>query len=261
MITSTVKHRVNTFPEIENVNLNRLFVFAESRSGSTWLINTLDSHQEIALLDEILNPDYIANNHHVNNENKQSNQAVAVQKIENQIGHLNGKYKGCKILFPQAIRFFDFYEFILNYRNSFFIVLTRQNSIRAEISGLIASEYSRWHLAEKMEQQQISVDPSFLYERLLWRKFSKDFCINMLESYCDNILQIEYNELFSNIQETMGKISAFLSISPKAYTYSKEIKSNPYPLTELITNHEECYSFFKDKPDYLSFFTNDNCQE
>jgi|GEM_PF-2193994 len=261
MITSTIKHRVKSFPEIQKESHHRLFIFAESRSGSTWLINTLDSHNEIGLLDEVINPDYIKNLNFDNSGNDQAKPESALQKIEFQVGRLKGKYKGCKILFPQAIRFIDFYEFILNYRNAFFIVLCRQNSIRAEISGLIANEYARWHLAEKMEKQQISVDPSFLYERLLWRKHTKHFCINMLESYCHHLLQIEYLDLFSNTRETLENISAFLDISPYGYNYSTEIKSNPFPLTELITNYEECLDFFKDKPEYSSFFFNDGPQE
>jgi hypothetical protein len=261
MIASTIKHRVKSFPEIQLESPGRLFVFAESRSGSTWLINTLDSHHEIGMLDEVINPDYARMLNFGRIAGNQPNPEAALQKFENQISQLNGKYKGCKILFPQCIRFIDFYEFILNYRNAFFIILSRQNSIRAEISGLIANEYARWHLVEKMEKQQITVDPSFLYERLLWRRHSKDFSINMLKSYCDHILQIEYSELFSNTADTMGKISAFLAVSPGGFHYSTEIKSNPFPLAELITNYDECLSFFKDKPGYLSFFTNDNSQE
>ena len=261
MIASTVKHRVKSFPEIQIENCQRLFVFAESRSGSTWLINTLNSHPEIGMLDEVINPDYIKNLNWVNSKAPLPSEEAAIQKIENQINRLNGKYKGCKVLFPQAIRFIDFYEFILNYRNAFFIVLSRKNSIRAEISGLIANEHARWHLVEKLEKQQISVDPDFLYERLLWRKHSKDFCINMLESYCNNVLQVEYSGLFSDIQGTLCKISTFLSVSSTSFTYCGEIKSNPFPLTELITNYQECLSFFSDKPEYHSFFTTDNCQE
>ncbi|MCX6303964.1 MAG: hypothetical protein NT040_03260 [Bacteroidetes bacterium] len=260
MIASTVKHRVTSFPEIQENNPGRLFVFAESRSGSTWLINTLGSHDEIGLLDEVINPDYAKNLRFAAIAGNQPMQETALQRIEEQVCRLKGKYKGCKILFPQAVRFIDFYEFILNYRNAFFIILHRKNSIRAEISGLIANEHARWHLAEKMEKQQISVDPSFLYERLLWRKHSKDFCMNMLVSYCPNVLTVEYSELFPGIPQTLGKISGFLNISPQGYRYSGEIKSSPFPLSELITNYQECLDFFKDKPGYLSFFTNDDCK-
>ncbi|MCX6267469.1 MAG: sulfotransferase [Bacteroidetes bacterium] len=261
MIASTIKHRVKSFPEIQRENPNRLFVFAESRSGSTWLINTLASHRDIGLLDEVINPDYAKTLNFGAKADNQSTPEAALQKIENQISRLHGKYKGCKILFPQSIRFIDFYEFVLNYRNAFFIILTRKNSIRAEISGLIANEHARWHLVEKMEKQQISVDPAFLYERLQWRKHSNEFCISMLETYCNHILHIEYNELFSNMEQTLGKISAFLAISPAGYHSSTEIKSNPFPLTELISNYDECLDFFKDKPAYLPSFINDSSQE
>lgn len=261
MIKSTTQHRVNSFPDIQQINPHRIFIFAESRSGSTWLINTLNSHADIGLLDEIINPDF-AKRLPLDQQNRQQPGPITtLQEIENQINQLEGKYQGCKILFPQAVRFFDFYEFILNYRNAYFIVLQRQNSVRAEISGLIANEHKRWHLIEMMEKQQIAVDPSFLFERLLWRKYTKEFCINMLEAYCSNVLHVEYSQLFSNMHETLEKISSFLAISPTGYTFSMEKKSNPFPLKELISNYQECISFFEDKPEYLSLFTLDNPQE
>jgi hypothetical protein len=259
MIKSTIKHRVTSYPDIQNENAHRLFVFAESRSGSTWLINTLNSHPDIGMLDEIINPDYLKTLNASYGENQQPGQVSALQKMENPISPLKGKYKGCKILFPQSIRFIDFYEFILNYRNAFFIILTRNNCIRAEISGLIANEYKRWHLVEKKEKQQISVDPAFLYERLLWRKHSKDFTINMIRSFCNHHMQIEYSELFSNTDETLRHISTFLTVAPGVFRFGTEIKSNPFPLRELITNYDECRSFFIDRLEYLSFFDNDNC--
>jgi hypothetical protein len=255
MITSTKKHRVSVSPEIEEINARRLFVFAESRSGSTWLINTLNSHPDISILDEILNPDFIKNFNATRNLNTDSNFKGSFKFIESYIGQLSGKFQGCKILFPQAIRFFDFYEFLLNYRKACFIILYRKNSIKAEISGLIANEYSRWHLTIPKEKQQISVDPEFLYERLLWRKNTNDFCINMLNAYCDNVLMIEYENLFGNVSDSMNKTGSFLNVQPDGFSLSSEIKSNPFLLSELIENYDEVLSFFSDKPEYLVHFS------
>jgi hypothetical protein len=261
MINSTVKHRVRSFPEIQVENPHRLFVFAESRSGSTWLINTLNSHPEVGMLDEVINPDYAKTLASVQGATENEKPIAAIQKIENAICRLTGRYKGCKILFPQAIRFIDFYEFILNYREAYFIILTRKNSIRAEISGLIANEHARWHLVEQLEMQQISVDPSFLHERLLWRKHSGSFCTGMIESFAGNVLYVEYSELFSDIPGTMDRISGFLGIEHQGYQYGTEVKSNPFPLTELLSNYQDCIAFFNDKPDYLQYFTNDQYKE
>ena len=254
MIRSTIKHRVALSPEIEAINSQRLFVFAESRSGSTWLINTLNTHPDISLLDEILNPDFIKNFNATQNTGLNSNFKGSFRFIESYVGHLQGKYTGCKILFPQAIRFFDFYEFLLNYRNSRFIILRRKNSIQAEISGLIANEYSRWHLVEPKEKQQISVDPAFLLERLSWRKCSNEFCINMLKTFCENIIAIEYDELFADTPGMLQTISDFLNVPGTGYQYSAEIKSNPYPVSELVGNYQECLDFFKDNEEYLKMW-------
>ena len=260
MISTTVKHPVKIFPEIQTNNASRLFVFAEARSGSTWLINTLSSHPEIGLMDEVINPDYVRNMNLFQRDKSETFISIT-QSIDNLLSSLKGRYKGCKILFPQAIRFIDFYEFILNNRNAHFILLTRKNSIRAEISGLIANIHSRWHLEEKKDKEQISVSPAFLLERLLWRKYSKDFCINIINAHCQHVLSVEYSELFENTASSLSGISEFLGVAPSLFTFSKEIKSNPFSLKEVVLNYQDCIDFFLDKPEYAEFFEKDNISE
>ena len=261
MITSTTIPQVRTVPGILEQSPDRLFVFAESRSGSTWLVNTLDTHPQIGLLDEVINPDYAKKLQPALPGNPNETPLTALQVMENQFSAKRGLYKGCKILFPQAIRFIDFYEFILNYRMARFIILTRSNSVRAEVSGLVANEHARWHLIEKSGIQPITVDPAFLYERLLWRKYAKEFCISMLRSHCPNILDIEYNQLFSGIEASLEKISKFLGISSGGFSYSSEVKANPFPLKDMVSNYTECLEYFSAHPFYRSSFEQEGLLE
>jgi hypothetical protein len=144
----------------------------------------------------------------------------------------------------------DFYEFILNYRNSYFIILKRENSIHAEVSGLIANKYARWHLFEKKGIQRIRITPHVLHERLLWRKFTNDFCCNLLISYCPNVTFILYENLFSDVDKYLNQISGFLQINNVGFLNGPEIKSNPFSLEELIENYEECLDYFNNYPEF-----------
>ncbi len=256
MTSFPARHRVRSFPEIQEAAPHRLFVFAESRSGSTWLITTLASHPDLGMLDEVINPDF-ARNLRFPTEDKGTQPVAPIQLIENQLSTLPGTYKGCKVLFPQAIRFIDFYEFILNYREARFILLTRRNSVRAEISGLIANEHARWHLAASAALQPVTVDPQFLYERLQWRKFTRAFCVDLIETYCCHFLHLEYRDLFDSPANALDTISSFLSVPAQGYQYSSEIKTNPFPLSDLITNYQECTTFFNDREGYAHCFSDD----
>jgi len=246
---------VSLSPEIEKLNAKRLFVFAESRSGSTWLINTLNSHPEISILDEVLNPDFVKNFNATRVPGDSSRLKGSFQFIESYLAPLPGKFAGCKILFPQAVRFMDFYEFMVNYRKSYFILLFRKNSVKAEVSDIIANKHSRWHLTKSREKQLVSVDPRFLYERLIWRKYAGEFCSNMLKAYAENLIIFEYEDFFTDILSSLNKISSFLNISNHDYQHSQEVKSNPFPLRDLVFNYQECQDFFRDKPEYFDMFS------
>ncbi|NQU88171.1 MAG: hypothetical protein HQ541_20685 [Mariniphaga sp.] len=244
---------VKIFPDILEKNSHRLFVFAEARSGSTWLIDTLNSHPEVIMLDEILKPE-IQQKYYKEHNSSYRYPGGDVQYIEDHFKGLSGKLNGCKILFPQALRFIDFYEFLQNYRNSNFIILTRKNSVKAEISGLIAKDYSRWHLRNIKDKQAITLNPKFLLERLKWRSWSKQFCIEMLQAHCVNLIQLEYKFLFKEMTESITNLADFLSVSSARFKTSSEIKANPFHLRELLTNYEECCEYFQNFPEYRRMF-------
>lgn len=240
--------------EIAAKNPSRLFVFADARSGSTWLINTLNSHPEISMLEEILNPDYKQICQDEPTQPLLSDKKYSFEFIENHICNLGGKYQGVKILFPQAIRFLDFYEFILNYRNSYFILLTRENIVQAELSGMIANKHARWHLLEQKDKQKVNINPLFFRERLQWRIMTRQFCLNIINSYCPNVLQFNYENLFDNPGHHLQMISGFLKVDDKHFIKSREVKSNPFLLEDLIENYVEFFNFFKDIPEYSGMF-------
>jgi hypothetical protein len=248
-------HKVNIDPEIKAINDKRIFLFADARSGSTWLINTLNAHPEISMVDEILNPDFIKNF-----PSNRKNADVANLKgnavfIESHLNHLPGKFAGCKILFPQAIRYLDIYEFLLNYRESRFILLYRKNIVQAEISGLIANKYHRWHLIEHKEKQTVTVDPGFLHDRMIWRLSAREFCISLIKFYCRHALVIEYEELFTNIDGNLKAISEFMEVPVAGFKHGTEVKSNPFPLNELIENFSDCRAAFINHPELYQMFS------
>lgn len=254
MNPSPYGHKVTVDPEIQAINEKRIFLFADARSGSTWLVNTLNTHPAISMIDEILNPDFSKNFQATRSADDFANLKGNARFIESYLSHLPGQFAGCKILFPQAIRHLDVYEFLLNYSESRFILLHRQNIVKAEISGMIANKHHRWHLIEHQEKQTVSVDPAFLRDRLAWRLATREFCVRMLKHFCPNTLMIEYEDLFSNIEATLKTLSEFLNVPVTGFTCGTEIKSNPFPLNELVENYTECRDAFVNNPELYQMF-------
>lgn len=236
--------------QIGEISLNRVFVLAESRAGSTWLIETLNSHPQIGMLDEIIKPEVFGSDLLSNSPGggRQGN----VKYIEKKLEEMDGGIKGCKILFPQAIRFLDFYEFLNNYKKSYFILLTRRNRIKAEVSDLIANRFSRWHLHKMVEVQPVFIEPSFLLERLQWRKLTAEFCIRLVRSHCDKILELNYEDLFSDLTIAITRIAEFLNVMGDQFIFSSEIKANPFSLDKMIINYDQCRDFLIKDTDYAS---------
>jgi len=242
-------------PSIREVSSQRVFIFAESRSGSTWLTRTLGSHPAIGMLEEVFNPDYSKQLRPANTPDTGEN---ILFSLERQLEPLTTPLKGCKILYLQAVRFLDLYEFILNYPDARYILLYRENSLRAEISGLIANQYQTWHRSDPAEIMQVEVDPAYLHERLLWRKHSRDFCFAMIGSFCPKVIQVEYSELFGNQSSHLELIARFLSCDSEGFIPDTEEKSNPFLLENVITNYTECRTWFKDLPWIATLFANDD---
>ena len=120
-----------------------VFVFAESRSGSNWLVETLHNHPSIDMLKEIFQDGQ--RNRYIREKKlefecyKRGND---VRYLEMRLEDLKKEWGGCKILF-QEIRLFDFYDFLEHYQDARFIILQRGNSVRAEVSSCIARTYGR----------------------------------------------------------------------------------------------------------------------
>jgi LPS sulfotransferase NodH len=237
---------VNLYDNIMQNSASRVFIFAEARSGSTWLLETLNSCSELFLLKEIMQP---GQRQEFSNRYPEYFNSVEgdVLYIEKQLSLVDGIQKGCKILFPQAVRFMDIYEFLFNYRDAKFILLRRENVLKGEVSGFVARQFALWHPTEHTERHMVEIDPELLYKRILWRNLSTTFCINLIKAHCNNFLEITYEELFPVTSRVIDSLCDFLTISNRSLSPAREVKSNPHSLDEIIINYDAVKAYFKDK--------------
>jgi hypothetical protein len=238
---------------------NRVFVFADSRSGSNWLVETLNNHPEIGLLKEIFQ--WGKKENFYRGRKKEEcifKSGKDVQYVEQHLKNLSKPWRGCKILFAQ-IRIFDFYEFINFYQNAYFIILQRLNAVRAELSGCIAKCHGRRHEYERPGRLlSVYIDPRCFYRRLEWRRISKEFIENMLSAYQVKRLNLTYEGIFKDRETSLGKIWKFLNVEPRRIKYSNEKPANHHPLRKIVKNYEQFYHFFQSFPCYHNMIISDN---
>ncbi len=237
---------------------NRLFILAESRSGSNWLTETLNNHEDLLVLREIFHPGFRKSMV----EKMDSNDLLKIGKdidyFEQALLGKGAQISGCKILFSQLIRVMDFYRFLEFYKNQYMIVLTRENIIHAELSGEIARLKQNWHLMEgEPILSPVNLDVKVFFKRLEWRRMRKAFVTEALNLFDIDYLEIGYSDLFEHRNENLGKIFGFLGVDYQFENLklSKEKKSNPYTLKEMVVNYEELEDFLRPFPEYFKYLT------
>lgn len=231
----------------------RLFILAAPRSGSSWLLETLNSHQEITLFSELYNHAMFPEVNQFRGTGK-DNFHQCILYLENKLAQKNNRYTGCKILFNQLELISNDFStyFIDHYKNSCFIFLYRKNMFDAQVSVRIAHEYNIWHVKknEDIKKRKIHLNLTHLYKNLEKNRAVKEKILNQLENFVAKKMIINYEELFANQKGRIKDICKFLEIPGKHIRFSSEKKGNPFKAEEVVENFTEVKQFLKQYPHY-----------
>lgn len=234
----------------------RLFILAEARSGSSWLMETLDSHQDITLLPELYN-------HAVYEEASVFKQipladfSKCIDYLEKELARAKeNKYVGCKILLNQLNYIAkNFYEYFIDfYKDAYFIFLYRENMVAAQISLRIAHTYNLWHhkKEEEIKEKKVTIAVDHLLKNLNNARSLRNRILEKLENSAAPNIKLTYEELFINKQKSIEQICRFLDVPYKSESikFSAEKKGNPFKAAEIIENYEEVKDQLKQYPEY-----------
>ena len=235
----------------------RLFILAEPRSGSSWLMETLNSHPEIRLLGEILNqvqyPEIKAFP-----AGREKDFPEWLEYLEIKLNASPGRktrYSGCKILLNQLTLIGeDFADCFLNhYRDASFIFLTRGNLVAEQISLQLAHKYDIWHV-KKMNQvalKKVTLAPAVLVANLEKSLRRRETVIQALKNRNSSFFSLPYEDLFADPGRALSGIFAFLGLADKKPVFSDEMKSNPFRPHEVIENYREVRAYLERFPAFL----------
>jgi LPS sulfotransferase NodH len=182
------------------------------------------------------------------------NFSICIDYLENKLSQKSNTYIGCKILLNQLELIsndFPLY-FIQNYKNSYFILLYRENMIDTQISLRIAHTYDIWHVKKKEEikKRKIHVNLNHLYKNLVKSKRVREKILRHLENCGVKKVVIVYEELFKDREKNIKKICDFLNIERVSIRFSDEKRGNPFKAEEVIENFREVKQFLKKYPPY-----------
>jgi LPS sulfotransferase NodH len=236
-----------------------LFILAEPRSGSSWLLETLNSHPGINLASELYNhvlfPE-VQSFHQI----ETGNLGTCIAYLDNKLPQEKDRYSGCKILINQ-LRYispaFPRY-FIENYRGAAFIFLHRENAVSAQISLAVAHAHHVWHCKKEddIRKKKVHIAPPEFYKNLQRFRELRDNVWNLLEEYGVKRLHLTYEALFGDRDQVIEEICAFLNIPGGCINFSTEKKGNPFLPEEIIENYEEVKEYLKGHPHYYEMLLN-----
>ncbi len=254
------------------VSCRHVFLFAEDRSGSTWLQETLDSHPKIGMYGELFNlaarpwqtlqstkaranPTRLIEygtrlTHFAFWRLKQVQQKDAtIKQVIRQLSALDTPVVGCKVILKQLAGD-RLVSFLKTYAEAKYILLRRQDAFGAVLSHFIANATGKW------QSTWFSITPG--------RPFTIDH-IKFIEYYRNNqralqetrqsfsqlgicTFEVTYEALFGTGQKkTLEQLSEFIGISNDYVLSNIERVSPPERARRLVINLDELKQVWRER--------------
>jgi len=212
--------------------IQKFCILTTQRSGSTWLSTILDSNpkvqgfRELFIDQEFIFPDSkLSTFLFLHNLDNYLNQREAI---------------GFKLMYDQLL---DYPEIILKLIQEKYkiIHLVRENYLDAIISSKIKDEQGIVHTKVKIEPKEIYLEPLWLIKRLNKQAMKVRIANIFLSLMPNQVLNITYNDLRVNQEQTLSSISNFLelSLSQEDQFKSELKKSNNKSHRQIIKNYDE----------------------
>ena len=198
----------------------RVVVAAHPRSGSNSLVEILDSHPELTLLDEPFNenfsswlpanPDYLA-------------RITDVTSLDRVVDGILTDYSGFKVHTYQLEM--ELLAHLLCRRDLYVVVLRRRNLLEAVVSNLIAEQtglWAAWDRDRALEDYYTGLGPlpmEDVREKLRWTRENIAEVAAILRTRSDGqVLELCYEDLFLGERSTrwrlVGSLWAHLGLPP-----------------------------------------------
>lgn len=253
----------------ENSGKKRLFILAEPRSGSSWLMETLNSHPEIRLmteipgpgqgsqlLGEILNP--VVNGDikkYIGGSEKDLHDCLEyLEKILAAPGGKKERFRGCKVLLNQLTHIGAGFpeQFLDFYRDAVFIFLYRANLVAGQVSLRLAHKHHTWHVnrQDQIVLKKVHLSPPVLVADLEKALRCREQIRRLLAAKRQPCLAISYEELFADPAAALDNIFAFLGLADRKVVFSREMKGNPFLLRQVVDNYQEVKEYLGSYPPF-----------
>ncbi|NUQ64911.1 MAG: sulfotransferase [Pirellulales bacterium] len=227
----------------------RFVVLTSNRTGSTWLMSTLNSHPQVMAQGELFLPrPRVA-------EKRWDSDFARPRYIETRFGraairpftvftYLNDLYRtpgavGFKLMYLQLARYPEILGYLL-WRRIPVVHLVRRNHLDILVSYAVKAKIGRAHLLSGDKSPgnlAIELDTRTLIGKLKWLQKQQDYARRLLRLCRLRHMEIAYDDLVRN-HARFETILAFLGIPPEAALESRLEKIRKGGHRDVIANYE-----------------------
>lgn len=232
---------------------NHLFILAEPRSGSSWLFKTLNSHPEIKIYGELLNP----RSFHAQTLSggiMPQNDSQRLNFIKKNLETGQPCFTGFKALLPHIHSLSPtlLARLIRQYPHGHYILLFRENPAMSRISLNIAHAYNIWHVKNPSEitKRRVTIHPEVFLRELEKALWLREYISTLLTKNGVKSLIISYEQLFGETEKKLMCVLDFLNLQPQELKWNNEIKGNPFRPSETVENYDELEAFLRPYPSF-----------
>lgn len=240
--------------------MEKFLILAGRRSGTTFLVTSLDSHAQVECTKEIFSTrrnfkyfqvdksgsafykfrsatfkrqlDYIFRRQHL----------IDAFLTEIFIPAENVKARGIRLSYEQAHKYPEILQWVL--KNDVRVIhLLRENSLKAIVSHFTARKRGVHHVTSQVEQVTVRLSPATLKKLLIKRNSDTEKYRQMFKDrqYCE----VCYETFVKNREAESRRIFDFLQIDQFMNLTSNLVKQNPDSLKDILENYEEVSQAFK----------------
>ena len=247
---------------------SKFCIISTQRSGSTWLVQLLNSHNRIKTFNaepfywrhekEIWFDDIFIPYYHYK-QNSPASRPWVMFKYLNILETYDSEPHdliGFKIMYNQIKENPEFLIKILldKYR---IIHMVRKNHLDVLISQVVGQKYGVYHIKKSNTvTRSVFIDTSSLIKTLDFHENKYQLVKAILNILPLPVLEVNYESLVSDKNKTSELILDFLQVDSKLSTLESPLKKvNPGSYKDKITNYEQVEKIIKQHPKYAHFIT------
>ena len=238
-------------------------VVSAQRSGSTWLIQLLNSHHQIKtfnaepfLQQENWFDDVFVPYHHFKQNSTDSRFQTMFKYLDILEEYDSEPHDiiGFKIMYNQIKEYPEFLIKILldKYR---IVHLVRRNHLDVLISGSVAKQYGVYHVKKATSGiRAVTIETASLIDRLDYFENRYRLFKSLLKIFPLPVLEVNYESLAKNKNETLKLIADFIQADSQSLTLDSKLKKvNSGSYQEKIANYEQVAAILKQHSKYAAF--------